>query len=75
VPVHCRRCGGEVVQKPVARLVLFGVVMLAAACLGGVWPLLWVPALLLALTGIYLVAWAVVGWGRWCRGCKRFVGL
>jgi hypothetical protein len=73
--IHCRRCGGEVVQKPFARLVLVGVAMLAAASIAGVWRLLWVPALLLALTGIYLVAWAVLGRGRWCRWCKRFDGV
>jgi hypothetical protein len=73
--VQCRRCGGEVVQKPLARLVLVGAAMLALASLGIVWQSLWLPALLVALTGIYLVSWAAVGRGRWCRGCKRFDGV
>lgn len=72
---HCRRCGGEVVQKPRARLILVGVAMLAALGLWFLWPPLWAPALVLGLTGVYLVAWAVVGRGRWCRECKRFDGV
>jgi hypothetical protein len=73
--IHCRRCGGEVVQKSVIRLILVGVAMLAAACLGIVWSHLWLPALVLALTGAYFVAWVMIGQGRWCRGCKRFDGV
>ncbi|HVA51868.1 MAG TPA: hypothetical protein VNH11_36335 [Pirellulales bacterium] len=70
--IHCKRCGGEVVQKPVARLMLVGVAMLAGAGLGAGSPMLWVPAAVLGLTGIYLLIWALAGRGRWCRGCKRF---
>lgn len=73
--ISCRRCGGEVVQKPLPRLVLFGLAMLAAAGLALVWPFLWIPATILGLTGAYLIVWAVVGHGRWCRGCKRFDGV
>jgi hypothetical protein len=73
--VPCRRCGGEVVQKPRARLVLVGTLMLAAVAMGALWAPLWAPALLLGLTGAYLLTWASVGRGRWCRGCKRFDGV
>jgi hypothetical protein len=73
--IECRRCGGEVVRRPRARLALVGVLMLAAVSLGLVWAPLWVPALVLGLTGAYLLAWALVGRGRWCRGCKRFDGV
>ena len=24
------------------------------------------------LTGIYLIVWATLGKGSWCRNCKRF---
>jgi hypothetical protein len=72
---NCRRCGGGVVQKPLARLVLVGVAMLAASYIGFVWPLLWPAALIIALIGLYLLAWAMIGRGRWCRGCKRFDGV
>ena len=73
--VQCRRCGGEVVQKSRGRLILVGVLMLAAVGLGLVSPLLWVPAVVFAMTGAYLLVWASVGRGRWCRTCKRFDGV
>lgn len=73
--IACRRCGGEVVLKSRPRLVVVGLIMLAAAGLGWVIPWFWVPGLILALTGIYLLIWATLGRGRWCRGCKRFDGV
>jgi hypothetical protein len=66
--IQCRRCGGDVVQKPVGRLVGVGAAMLAGACLGVVWPVVWPLAAVLAVTGAYLLAWAMIGKGRWCRG-------
>src|SRR5690348_320294 len=72
--VPCRRCGGEVVQKSRGRLALVGALMLAAGGSGFLWAPLRVPALILGPTGAYLLAWASVGRGRWCRGCKRFDG-
>jgi hypothetical protein len=71
----CKRCGGEVVQKSRGRLALVGALMLAALGLGALWWPLWVPATALGVTGAYLLAWAWVGQGRWCRGCKRFDGV
>jgi hypothetical protein len=71
----CRRCGGQVVQKHRARLVLVGVLMLVGLGLGVLWSPLWVPAVILGLTGAYLLVWASAGRGRWCRGCKRFDGV
>ena len=73
--VPCKRCGGEVLQKPRRRLVLVGLVMLAGVGFGMLWAPLWAPALVLGLTGLYLLTWGVVGQGRWCRGCKRFDGV
>jgi hypothetical protein len=49
--------------------------MLTAAGLGLISPLLWMPAAILAVTGAYLLAWASIGKGPWCRGCKRFDGV
>jgi hypothetical protein len=72
---QCRRCGGEVVQKPLTRLTSVGLVMIAALILPIVWPILWAPAIIVGLTGGYLMAWALIGRGRWCRGCKRFDGV
>jgi hypothetical protein len=71
----CRRCGGEVVQKSVARLLLVGIAMIAMVGLAVLCPILWIPVAILALTGAYLLVWASVGGGRWCRGCKRFDGV
>lgn len=73
--MQCRRCGGEVVQKGRGRLALVGVLLLAGMGLGLLSPLLWAPAPVLGLTGVYLLAWGSVGSGRWCRGCKRFDGV
>ena len=75
VMVHCLRCGGEVVQRPPVRLLLVGLTMLASIGLAYLWPLLWIPAIFLGIAGTYLVVWALVGRGRWCRGCKRFDGV
>jgi hypothetical protein len=71
----CRRCDGQVVQKSRARLAGAGGLMLAGLGLGLLWAPLWVPAVVLGLTGAYLLVWASVGRGRWCRGCKRFDGV
>ena len=73
--LQCRRCGGEMVLKSRGRLALVGILMLTAVGIGLLSPLLWVPALILGLTGTYLLAWASIGKGRWCRGCKRFDGV
>jgi hypothetical protein len=64
-----------VVQKSVARLLLVGVAMVATVVLAVLWPILWIPAIVLTLAGAYLLVWATVGGGRWCRGCKRFDGV
>ena len=40
----------------------------ASLLLWATWPL----AILLALTGGYLLLWATMGKGAWCRNCKRF---
>jgi hypothetical protein len=71
----CKRCGGEVVRKSRVRLALVGILMLAALGLGVLWWPLWLPAAICGLTGAYLLAWASVGRGLWCRGCKRFDGV
>ena len=70
--LRCPACGGELIQKSRPRLLLVGLTMLAAPALARVWTVLWVPAIVLALTGIYLVVWATLGRARWCRNCKKF---
>jgi hypothetical protein len=71
----CRRCAGEVVPKSRTRLALVGTFFLTALGLGLLWWPLWFPAVFLAMIGGYLLAWATVGQGLWCRGCKRFDGV
>ncbi len=65
----CKRCGGEVVQRPVSRLIGVGAALIASLGLALLWPILWIPAAILMLAGAYLLAWGTVGRGRWCRGC------
>jgi hypothetical protein len=72
---RCSRCGGEIVQKSRSRLALVGVLLVAALGSGILWWPLWLPAVVCALAGVYLLAWALIGRGRWCRGCKRFDGV
>jgi hypothetical protein len=60
----CKRCGGEVVQKPILRLVLVGAILLACAGFMAPWFIMWLPAAILVLTGIYLLIWAIAGRGR-----------
>jgi hypothetical protein len=71
----CKRCGGQVVQKNRLRLMVVGIAFLLSPALGWLWWPLWIPAVILVLTGCYLIAWAASGQGRWCRGCKRFDGV
>ncbi len=71
----CMRCRGEVVQKSRVRLGLVGALFLAAPVAGLLWWPLSLPAGGMALTGVYLLLWATLGRGRWCRGCKRFDGV
>jgi hypothetical protein len=49
--------------------------MLASSGLGLFWAPLWAADLVLVPTGAYLLAWASVGRGLWCRGHKGFDGV
>jgi len=73
--VACKRCGGVAVQKSRGRLAVVGILMIAALGLGVLWRPLWLPAAVCALAVAYLLAWASIAQGRWCRGCKRFGGV
>ncbi len=63
------------VQKSRSRLAVVGVLMLAATALGFWWAPLWLLAAVLVPAGGYLLAWATVGRGLWCRGHKGFDGI
>jgi hypothetical protein len=60
------------VRKSLLRLVVVGLLMAAAPAVAAFVPYLWAPAIISALAGAYLLAWAAVGKGYWCRECKRF---
>jgi hypothetical protein len=68
----CKSCGGEMIQKSRVRLTGVGGVMLAISALAVVFPRFWPVAIILALTGVYLVVWGTLGQGGWCRDCKKF---
>jgi preprotein translocase subunit SecF len=68
----CPSCGGEMIQKSKARLIVVGLCMIASVAIAFVFPWFWAPGIILALTGIYLLAWATLGKARWCRNCKKF---
>ncbi|MFO0811333.1 MAG: hypothetical protein U0746_22105 [Gemmataceae bacterium] len=68
----CKTCGTEMIPKSRGRLVGVGVAMLASTALVTFVPYFWVPALVLGLTGLYLLVWATYGQGQWCRTCKGF---
>lgn len=59
-------------QKSRVRLAVVGLLMLASFALAFIIPHFWAPAIILALTGAYLLLWAALGRGRWCRNCKKF---
>jgi len=68
----CPACGGEMIHKSKARLIFAGLCMVASVASAFFFPLFWAPGIILALTGVYLLAWATLGKARWCRNCKKF---
>ncbi len=70
--MNCKTCGGEMIQKSRTRLVTVGVLMLGSIVIPFYLHWFWAPAIILVLTGIYLLVWATLGGGGWCRTCKKF---
>jgi uncharacterized protein YbaR (Trm112 family) len=68
----CPQCGGPLIQRNRALLFLVGMAMIATPLLAWFIPLLWAPAIIAFLAGAYLVVWATLGQGQWCRQCKTF---
>lgn len=60
------------VQKNRARLIVVGVLLIAAAGISFYFSAFLVPGVILSLTGVYLLLWATLGRGGWCRACKKF---
>jgi hypothetical protein len=63
------------IQKSRARLILVGLVLLLSVGLTFRFAWFWVPGIILFLTGAYLLIWATLGHGCWCRNCKKFSWL
>jgi hypothetical protein len=68
----CNRCGGALIQKNRWRLAAVGAVLCASMVIAMYLPYLWLPCIVLALVGAYLLVWATLGKGQWCRQCKTF---
>ena len=71
--MKCPTCGHELIQKPRLRLAVTGLCLVASSGIAFKIHWFWTPAALLILAGIYLIVWATIGGGRWCRQCKQFV--
>jgi uncharacterized paraquat-inducible protein A len=69
---QCPRCQGPLISRNRAQLSGVGILLCATPALALLVPLLWFPAIILFLAGAYLVVWATLGRGRWCRQCKSF---
>ena len=59
-------------QKNRPLLAGVGLAMIASPALILISAYFWVPVIILLLTGIYLLVWAIWGKGLWCRNCKKF---
>lgn len=68
----CQKCGQEMIQKSRGQILLAGAIFVLAPLVTLGVPFFWGPAILFVLVGLYLVVWATVGRGMWCRTCKRF---
>ena len=68
----CRHCQGELIRRNPVQLFVVGVVLCASLAIALFIPIFWVPGIILFLTGLYLLAWATIARGMWCRQCKSF---
>ena len=68
----CPTCGGDLIQKSRLHLFAVGACFVATLGIAAIFSVLWLPAIFISLIGLYLIAWATFGKGRWCRKCKTF---
>lgn len=68
----CGRCGGGLIRRSPAQLFVAGALMCASPAIAFWVPLFWIPGIVLFLAGAYLIAWATLAKGMWCRQCKTF---
>jgi hypothetical protein len=69
---HCRNCDGPLIRRNPLLLFVVGVLMCGSLGVAFFLAWFWVPGIILFLAGGYLVAWATLAGGRWCRNCKTF---
>ena len=70
--MKCQSCNEELIQKSRWRLFIVGCLMIASVAIAWFAPYFWAPGIVFLLTGIYLIVWATLGKGCWCRNCKKF---
>jgi hypothetical protein len=70
--LKCSRCQGPLIRRNPLQLLLVGLLMCASLSIAFFIPLFWVPGVILFLAGAYLITWATLAKGRWCRQCKSF---
>lgn len=70
--MNCGRCGGEMIRRNPVQLLLSGALMCASLLIALWTPIFWIPGIILFLAGAYLMAWATLAKGMWCRQCKTF---
>lgn len=60
------------IQKSRWRLFIVGFLMSASIVAAFFFSFFWAPGLIFFIIGIYLMVWATLGKGYWCRTCKKF---
>jgi len=70
--MKCNTCGAEMFQKSRARLIVVGLIMILSVSVAIRFSWFWGPGIILFLIGIFLLTWATLGRGCWCRNCKKF---
>jgi hypothetical protein len=60
------------IRKSRFRLLAVGVALISSIAASSYMPYFWPAAVILLLAGLYMVAWATLGKGTWCRNCKTF---
>ena len=70
--MRCKTCNGEMVQKSRFRLITVGLAEMGLIAIAFRNSWFWAPGIILFLIGAYLITWATVGRGAWCRTCKKF---
>ncbi|HEV7608969.1 MAG TPA: hypothetical protein VGO61_16620 [Steroidobacteraceae bacterium] len=68
----CRNCRGGLIRRNPAQLLVVGLIFCSSLSIAFFAPLFWVPGIILFVAGLYLIAWATLARGMWCRQCKTF---